>query len=213
MTRTSIALGTARLLVAAALAISLMAGFVAPASAHTELTSSTPAEGDVVKALPEQVELTFSGDIAPDFAVVTAGPAEGPSQATRLEVAVDGPRVLATVPEAVRSSAQVGAWTISYRVTSADGHPIDGQITFEVRTPPTVAPSSEATEPTSGATQPSVSDNPTGNTQPSDATPGTSDGDASSLPLSIIAIGALTLVGVVGALYLLGWRRRGRTEL
>ena len=210
MTRTSIARGTGLLLVAAA--ISLMASFVAPASAHTELTSSTPGEGAVVTALPEQLELTFSGDIAPAFAVVTAGTTQGPGQATQLEVAVDGPRVLATVPDTVRSSPQAGTWTISYRVTSADGHPIDGQVSFEVRTPPTTAPSSEAADPTSEATQPSASDSPASATQAPDTTAGTSDGDASSAPLSVIVIGALALVGAVGSLYLLGWRRRGRAE-
>ena len=207
---------TVRALAGAAFTAWLVACFSPPAMAHTEFVDSTPDEGAVVKELPEQLALTFSGEIAADFAVVTAGPVDGGGEATRLDVAVEGTRVLATVPAEIRAAPTPGAWTMSYRVTSADGHPIDGQVSFELRIPKSAVPSSEAADPTSTATQSPASDNtpspdsPDGAATLPDSTSPSSDGDGSVL--SVIVIGAVAVAGVAGGLYLLGWRRSSRTE-
>ncbi len=107
----------------AALGVSLLA---APAaSAHTELESSDPADGSVVQVVPTAVSLTFSESLVDlEPVLIVTGPDGQPQQsgAVRLEGAVLGVDLAPlTVP---------GAYTVAYRVVSADGHPVEGQVAF-----------------------------------------------------------------------------------
>lgn len=194
--RRSIALRTARIVAfgAAVTAITLAA---LPASAHSELLDSTPGEGQVVRELPGQVELTFNQDIAPAFATVTAGPIGPDAEPTRLEVTVNGPLIRAVVPASLQSAAAAGEWQVSYRVTSADGHPISGRLRFVVR------PSASQT-----------TEDPTASSTPGDQTPPHSEAaeppsdrdDAGSPWISTLVVGAIALVGTAGVMILLGRR-------
>lgn len=80
-------------------------------------------------------------------AVVVTGPSG--------EVQQGSPRLLGrTVSQDLRSGAPAGTYTVSWRVTSGDGHPISGRFSFTARS---AAPSSspEATTGTPGPpTQP-----------------------------------------------------------
>ena len=58
----------------AALLLALALAPVAPASAHAALISSSPADGAVVDAVPDAVELTFSEVVATPAYVVVTGP-------------------------------------------------------------------------------------------------------------------------------------------
>jgi methionine-rich copper-binding protein CopC len=94
------------------------------------LVGSTPEDGATVETLPTQVTLEFSEEVGtPAFVEVTA------SDGT---VVGDGePDVLAaTVTQSLSRSGPSGTYTIAYRVVSADGHSISGELTFDVTSGP-----------------------------------------------------------------------------
>lgn len=104
----------------------LVAMPIPPVAAHATLTGSDPKDGATVKRLPDQVELEFSEEVGtPAFVEVKA--ADGTN------VADGDPEVLgATVAQPLTAEGPAGAYTIAYRVVSADGHPISGELTFDV---------------------------------------------------------------------------------
>jgi copper resistance protein C len=98
---------------------------VSPASAHSDLVSSDPADGAVLDTRPLRLTFVFSEDLLPDFVrfVATDGSVDSG------DVPVDSVQgSIATVrwPEQVPG----GEWTVTYRAVSQDGHPIEGSITF-----------------------------------------------------------------------------------
>ncbi len=139
------------LLTAALLAVTPVA-----ASAHDTLTDSSPRDGEVLPA-PTELLLTFSGEISPvGTAVELTGP-DGPAPTG--DPVVDG-RVV-TVP--VTGDLVPGAYTVAWRVTSGDGHPISGEFGFEV----------EATEEPTGddeTSAPAETTAPGGTTTPDETT-------------------------------------------
>ncbi len=95
-----------------------------PAVAHNTLRATAPAADAAVAATPSEIVLTFDEPaIAMGTRVVVTGPG-GPVQT--------GPPRL--VDETVRQSLQPGSppgrYTVEWRVTSADGHPISGSFGF-----------------------------------------------------------------------------------
>ena len=95
-----------------------------PAAAHTELATSVPTAGEVLAAAPEEVTLTFTGEIQPGFVQVAVTGAGGASLNAG-PATVEGP----LVRQPVRAGAD-GSYVVAYRVVSVDGHPITGQLTF-----------------------------------------------------------------------------------
>jgi methionine-rich copper-binding protein CopC len=115
----------------------------APASAHDVLRSTDPLDGAVVDHLPDRVVLTFDEPaLAIGTEVVVTGPA-GPVS--------DGPPQLvdAEVRQPVRAGP-AGRYTVLWRVTSADSHPVSGTFAFTTRQAGTASPTS-----TTGTTAPS----------------------------------------------------------
>ena len=110
-----------------ATAVLALAGLVigaSPASAHNVLKSTNPADGKNVARTPSTVVLTFDEPaIALGTKLVITGP-EGPAQ-------IGKPRLVDnTVTQDLQPGAPAGAYTVDWRVTSADGHPISGSFTF-----------------------------------------------------------------------------------
>src|SRR2546422_3242156 len=110
------------------LAVLLLAGTAwlataTPALAHAELIASSPAEGATVSAPPTEVRLTFSEGLQASFTTVAVtGPGGahwGIGQPTLVNTVL-------TVPVQPRGPA--GPATITYRVLSADGHPVSGSV-------------------------------------------------------------------------------------
>lgn len=121
------------------------------AQAHDRLVSSSPAAGSSVAA-PSSVQLTFSAAIAPVGAqVVLRGPA---GAAANGRPQVEGPRLTQPV-----TATTPGRYTVVWRVTSSDGHPISGRFEFTVkggdRSASSTASSSSA--PGNAGEQPSAS--------------------------------------------------------
>ena len=107
--------------------LALCAGRAATVSAHAELTSSTPVDGAVLDAVPAEVELVFSENVGTPAALTVLGP-DG-SELGGGDLAVVGDTMSRTVDG---GAGAAGAYTISYQVTSADGHPVSGSIGFSI---------------------------------------------------------------------------------
>lgn len=121
-------------LVTALLVLGWVAG-VPGAAAHTDLTGSDPAADSTVSSGPARVTATFNEDLQPAFAAMTVVGPDG-------NLWSDGdPQVSGkTVSVAVRPLGPAGKYTVNYRVTSADGHPVSGSWSFTVTVPSTGQP-------------------------------------------------------------------------
>jgi len=96
----------------------------APAAAHNMLIGSSPDRDAVEAAVPPAVVLTFDQPlIGLGTRVVVTGPTgevqQGPARL------VDN-----TVTQPLQPGAAAGAYTVAWRVTSVDGHPVSGTYTF-----------------------------------------------------------------------------------
>jgi methionine-rich copper-binding protein CopC len=97
------------------------------ASAHSSLVGSDPADGASLPTGPATVKLTFNEPIQESYATLkVVGPDEHYWQDG--QPTVTGRSV--SVP--VRTLGPAGTYLINYRITSADGHPVEGQVGFEL---------------------------------------------------------------------------------
>lgn len=186
--------------------VTLLAVFVSgvawagSASAHASLVSSSPEDGAVLDAPPTELVFTFSEPLLPDFVRFIATAPDG--QTGDLIIAgVDGPAATITWP----AGAAAGDWSVSYRVVSQDGHPIEGGITFSyaapaptasptTASPTTAAPSPEPTaEPTTASPTPTPTVSPT--VSPA-ADTGTGAGTSIWVIVSLVAI-AIFAIGII----------------
>lgn len=116
-----------RKVVAALTVVLLVGGGAATADAHAELVESSPLDGAMLTDLPGAIELTFSEAVGKPADLVVLDP-NGTPLATGAVTTVG--EVLATTLEP--ATATEGWHTVSYQVTSADGHLITGTTTFMV---------------------------------------------------------------------------------
>ncbi|MGV9980195.1 copper resistance CopC/CopD family protein [Micromonospora wenchangensis] len=141
----------ARLGAAAGLLVTLVALLLAPAgpaSAHAVLSSSSPVASSVVPSAPSEVVLTFSESVrkVPDKVRIIAP--DG-SRADRGEPRFEG----SVVTIGVDPAGPQGTYLVSYRVISADSHPVSGAFTYSVgapSTPPTDSGSDSRADPVVG---------------------------------------------------------------
>jgi len=121
---------------------------LAPSSAvaHSSRVATNPSDGATLKTLPAEATVTF--DEAPKTADVVLARPDG--KVDKLKTQVAGSTIKAQLP----ADGPRGVYTLSYRVVSADGHPVSGSITFGVTTGP--APGARP-EPTPSPS-PSMSD-------------------------------------------------------
>ena len=157
-----------------------------PAGAHAQLVKADPARDAVVAAAPERVTLSFNeavstvgttliSVVAPDGTDVTAGPV----------VVKDAEVSVPLLPLAVS-----GAYTVTYRVVSDDGHIVNDSYSF-IYQPPSAATSA-----------PDTSGQPTDPALGADAgtAPGTVARSGGGLHLSV---GKIATIAVFAAVYLL----------
>ena len=101
-------------------------GFAGPAAAHDVLISSDPADGSTVQTAPATVTLTFDQPVQNFEPVVTMTGGDGQSYQS------GSPTVDSTVvTSAVGEITQAGEYVIAFRVVSADGHPVTGEVKFQ----------------------------------------------------------------------------------
>jgi copper transport protein len=101
----------------------------APALAHANLVEASPPQGSEVSKPPERVELRFSEPVDAEFDPVVVRAAGGTRVDTHdARLDPNDARVvladLGRVPE--------GSYTVEWRVTSIDGHVVDGRYHFAV---------------------------------------------------------------------------------
>jgi methionine-rich copper-binding protein CopC len=181
------------LLIACGLVLGLVLGSATSAQAHTELTSSDPADGSTVTAPVDAVVLTFSGSVLVREVTVV-----GPESA---DVTADSPSAAGAVVSQPVRLTDAGLHTLTYAVTSSDGHVVEGTLSF------TYAPPS----PTTAATTPATTA-PAGTSAPAPATPSEAAAESptsSSAGLLgwALAAGAALVVALAVALLV---RRRAR---
>ena len=167
---------------AALLGLVVLAG---PASAHTELESSSPAEGASIAAAPTQVQLTFGEPVTlpPDAVKVTGR--DGTAWKVGTPSVAGG---VVTVPVTPAGPAQ--AYTLTWQVVAKDGDNVTGTVHFTL----TAAASSEAAPTTSVAAAAQT-------TAPSSPAP-TTTVDAVGIPswiwilVAVVGLLAVIIVGV-----------------
>ncbi|MGH3427608.1 MAG: copper resistance CopC family protein, partial [Mycobacteriales bacterium] len=123
-----------RLSAAVALAFGVLLALLpaSTASAHAAILGTDPGSGVVVSASPNHVSVRFServslttrsiSVVAPDGSAAARGPAQSSG----------GGRVL-TQP--LRPNLRHGTYVVSFRIISADGHPVGGGFSFSVVEP------------------------------------------------------------------------------
>lgn len=201
----------ARLLLGAALAFMWSLTFATPpASAHTGLISTDPADGQEMTTAPDNVSLTFTDQMSGEFNSVTLTVDRGKpvvldAQTTKNVVSAAIPLNELSTPTAVAADV---SWTIFYRVVSADGHPVTGEVTFTAPLPVNDTPSRVAQSPDASAEA-------TPNGPPADDVSPSSDAEADpqGIPWTAIALVAGLVIILVAGLagVLLRKRTRGRT--
>jgi len=123
----------------------VLLGPAGPASAHAVLVASDPSNGTIVPDAPNKVTLTFSESVQLLQGKIQVLAPDG-SRADQGTPAAEGGTV--TIP--LRSGGARGTYLVSFRVISADSHPVSGSITFSVgaaSVPPSATEQSVSVDP------------------------------------------------------------------
>ena len=102
-------------------------GLAGPASAHATLVSTDPAENARLDTAPAQVTLQFSEGVSLGAGYARVQDGAGERVDTGAASVEDG---VLTIP--LRSDLPDAGYLVSYRVVSADSHPIAGSYSFVV---------------------------------------------------------------------------------
>ncbi|MET0728648.1 MAG: copper resistance protein CopC [Acidimicrobiales bacterium] len=110
-----------------ALGLALVVASAAPAAAHASLISVDPADGARLDESPATVTLTFSEPVSTDLGGVRVLDGDG-ERVDAGAARTDG----SVVRVDLQPNLAEGTYVISYRVVSADGHPVRGGSVFGV---------------------------------------------------------------------------------
>ncbi len=162
---------------------------------HAQLVSTAPEDGASVQTA-EQVTMTFSEDINPEFLQVRV---QGPGA----DEADGAPEVDGTVvTQPLAADLPAGEHEVTFRVVSVDGHPVSGSFSFTTTVAGAGATPSATPTPTPTAT-------PTDTPSPT-ATPSPSPSTVDATPTSSGAPGWLVPVGLAVLVVLLAGGGRAR---
>ncbi|AWZ05315.1 MULTISPECIES: copper resistance CopC family protein [unclassified Streptomyces] len=171
------------------------------ASAHTDLTSSTPADGATLDALPPGIRLTFSDEMSQEYAKVALTAPDG-SPAGTGDPLVDGKSASLVVKPGLPS----GKYTVGYRVVSADGHPVSGSYSFTVQAVATATPDPAPSAPSA----PPAASGDSMAASPSPTVSGTASSSAGGVSTTVIAGGLIVAGAGAGAAVFIVRRRAQR---
>ena len=162
------------------------------AQAHNVLQSTDPAAGSTVPVVPEIITMTFNEPVLALGTTITV-------HAFDERMVNIGPPVLVdnTVSQAVTGELPAGEYTVLYRVTSADGHPIEDQFRFTA---------AEATSYGVATVAPTMTESPSASPTPTrsaEVTPVPSAA-ASAPPVAEGRVSEGALLGVAGVLVVAG---------
>ncbi|MFF2086412.1 copper resistance protein CopC [Nocardia sp. NPDC058176] len=164
----------------ALLAVLFAAAFAAAgtASAHSGAVSSVPEDGSTVEVGPARASITFNEELQQTFPSLTVVGPDGRLW-SKGDVLVEG----RTVSVEVGELGPVGEYTLAFRVTSADGHPVSGTRHFTLSKEGTGTPGAKPGE---------------------DRADG--DSDSGGVPVWVFVAGGVVLFGAGLAVALLGGR-------
>jgi methionine-rich copper-binding protein CopC len=118
--------------------LSILFASITSANAHSGLISSNPSSSQILDQIPQTISLTFNEDLIEiegervnSLHLIN----EGSTEKTTLEVRIEGPVISGRLPA---GTFPAGNYKISYRVVSADGHPVTGEIAFSTQSPTTI---------------------------------------------------------------------------
>ncbi|MEV4713247.1 copper resistance CopC family protein [Micromonospora sp. NPDC049374] len=119
-----------------------------PAAAHNQLTGSSPRAGARVAEAPDRVELRFLARLDEATTKVTI---TGPDN---VDAAGGQPRFSGNRVSVPFAPGAAGLYIVGYRLVSADGHPITGEVRFTLttNTPADPSPEPTAVDPTTSGT-------------------------------------------------------------
>ena len=121
----------ALLLALAAATVSALGLAAGEASAHARLIRAEPKVGATVHVAPKALRLSYSETIVPaDSAVEVKGPAGAAVAAGPIALDPKNPRVV-LLP--FKAPLGAGAYHVSWRMKTADGHTTDGDFSFAVK--------------------------------------------------------------------------------
>jgi copper transport protein len=109
------------------LGLLLDVGTARPASAHATVTSTTPADGARLDSAPAAVTIAFDESVSIGAGYARVLDADGDRVDTGAPVVRDG---VLTVP--LRADLPDASYVVTYRVVSADSHPVSGAFSFVV---------------------------------------------------------------------------------
>jgi copper transport protein len=118
-----------RLVALVALVVALVVVVAAPASAHAELLSTDPSNGGVYDKPPTAVTLRFSEGVEVSLGGVRVYTSDRERVVTGTPEHPNGQQSVVTTS---LPKLDEGTYVVTWRVTSADSHPIDGAYTFQV---------------------------------------------------------------------------------
>ena len=193
-----------RALLTALAMLALLVVSAGAALAHDEVSATTPAAQANVPTPPAEVVVTMGSPpqglgtevqvTGPDGAVVSEGPAE----------VLDS-----TVTQPLADGLPAGAYTVDYRVTSGDGHPISGSFGFTVAQG---APSSSAAPSSAAPSSSAAASAPDESSAAPESSAAVGEASASrpaesSSSTGLLVTGAAVVLALAG---LVAWRLRRR---
>jgi methionine-rich copper-binding protein CopC len=192
---------------AALAVVAAVAGLGAtPASAHSQLTGTTPEDGAVLAVPPPEVRLTFDSTLLDDTDTISINDENG-NVVKSIHPKPEGSSVAIPWPEGTKP----GTYQVAYRVVCGDGHPVVGAMSITITGgASTTTSSSSAVSPTGAS--PASASSPIASTaavaaDSGDATPPA--GGTSGSPTALIAGAAILGAGVVALVVAVMARRRG----
>ncbi len=188
------------LLAAIVLAVGVSVGFAGAASAHDVLISSSPADNATVTTAPSSLQFTFDQPVQNFDPVVSLVGPDGRQYATGT------PSVSGNVLTGTVDAGPAGRYTAAYRIVSADGHPVTGEIHFTLAGDGAASGGTTAGDPTAAPSAGDVGASPS-------AAAATAAPAATSSGLSAwLWIGLAIAAVVIAAAAVLLLRRPGRSD-
>ena len=126
--------GLARALAGTALVLAFVVSTAGPAAAHAVLLRTDPAPQTTVKTPPTAVRLDFSEAVEAAFGAVRVFDVDG-KRVDKGKIQMSQGRREVVVP----ANLPGGTYTVTWRVVSADGHPVHGGFQFYVGSPSTIS--------------------------------------------------------------------------
>src|SRR5205823_3258613 len=126
--------GVTRALAGTVVVLAILVSTAGPAAAHAVLLRTDPSPQTTVKTPPPAVHLVFSEAVEVAFGAVRVFDVDGKRVDKGKIQTAQGHRELV-----VPASLPGGTYTVTWRVVSADGHPVHGGFQFYVGSPSTIS--------------------------------------------------------------------------